>query len=79
MVKGSQIYVEGQIKTRKWQDKQGQDRYTAEIICDKMQMLGSRQERDGDPHQAPEPKEPRRQQPAGGEAGNGLDEDDIPF
>ena len=40
--KGSQIYVEGRIQTRKWQDKEGQDRYTTEIVADRMQMLGSR-------------------------------------
>lgn len=41
--KGSQVYVEGSLKTRKWQDKEGQDRYTTEIVADTMQMLGSRQ------------------------------------
>lgn len=41
--KGSQIYVEGKLQTRKWQDQQGQDRYTTEIIVDQMQMLGSRE------------------------------------
>src|SRR3954462_15244183 len=40
--KGSQIYVEGRLQTRKWQDKEGQDRYTTEIVADRMQMLGSR-------------------------------------
>jgi len=40
--KGSQIYIEGRIKTRKWQDKDGQDRYTTEIEATEMQMLGSR-------------------------------------
>lgn len=40
--KGSQIYIEGKLQTRKWQDQQGQDRYTTEIIADQMQMLGSR-------------------------------------
>lgn len=40
--KGSQVYVEGSLKTRKWQDKEGQDRYTTEIVADTMQMLGSR-------------------------------------
>jgi single-strand DNA-binding protein len=40
--KGSQVYVEGRIQTRKWQDKDGQDRYTTEIVADRMQMLGSR-------------------------------------
>ncbi len=40
--KGSQIYVEGKIQTRKWQDKEGKDRYTTEIIVNEMQMLGSK-------------------------------------
>ncbi|MEG3764983.1 single-stranded DNA-binding protein [Alteromonas sp. 14N.309.X.WAT.G.H12] len=40
--KGSQIYCEGRLQTRKWSDKQGQDRYTTEIIVDQMQMLGGR-------------------------------------
>ena len=40
--KGSQIYVEGKLQTRKWQDQSGQDRYTTEIIVDQMQMLGGR-------------------------------------
>lgn len=41
--KGSQIYVSGSMATRKWQDQQGQDRYTTEIIVDQMQMLGGRE------------------------------------
>ncbi len=41
--KGSQVYLEGRIKTRKWQDKDGQDRYTTEIEATDMVMLGSRQ------------------------------------
>ena len=41
--KGSQVYVEGKLRTRKWKDKDGQDKYTTEIIADAMQMLGSRQ------------------------------------
>ncbi|CCD30226.1 Single-stranded DNA-binding protein (SSB) (Helix-destabilizing protein) [Candidatus Glomeribacter gigasporarum BEG34] len=40
--KGSPVYVEGQIRTRKWQDQSGQDRYSTEIVADQMQMLGSR-------------------------------------
>ncbi|QHJ12506.1 Single-stranded DNA-binding protein [Paraglaciecola mesophila] len=40
--KGSQIYVEGKLQTRKWQDQQGQDRYTTEVIVDQMQMLGGK-------------------------------------
>ena len=41
--KGRQIYVEGRLQTRKWQDKEGQDRYTTEIVADRMQMLGNRE------------------------------------
>ena len=40
--KGSKIYVEGRLQTRKWQDKDGQDRYTTEIVANEMQMLDSR-------------------------------------
>ena len=40
--KGSQIYVEGRLQTRKWQDKSGNDRYTTEIVANEMQMLGGR-------------------------------------
>ena len=40
--KGSQIYIEGKLQTRKWQDKNGNDRYTTEIIANEMQMLGGR-------------------------------------
>ncbi len=41
--KGSQVYVEGRLRTRKWQDKDGQDKYTTEVTADAMQMLGGRQ------------------------------------
>ena len=40
--KGSKVFVEGKLRTRKWQDKNGQDRYTTEIIADEMQMLDTR-------------------------------------
>ncbi|MBT0586863.1 single-stranded DNA-binding protein [Alteromonas oceanisediminis] len=45
--KGSQIYLEGKLQTRKWQDQQGQDRYTTEVIADQMQMLGGRNDSGG--------------------------------
>ena len=45
--KGSQAYFEGRIKTSKWQDQSGNDRYTTEIVASEMQMLGSRSERAG--------------------------------
>ncbi|ODN41274.1 single-stranded DNA-binding protein [Piscirickettsia litoralis] len=50
--KGRQVYIEGKIKTRKWQDRQGQDRYTTEIIGNNLQMLGSGQ---SNPHSTPPP------------------------
>ena len=40
--KGSQVYVEGRLRTRKWQDKQGNDRYSTEVVANEMQMLGGR-------------------------------------
>lgn len=63
--KGAKVYVEGSLRTRKWQDQSGQDRYTTEIVADEMQMLDSRsggEARDPDPHQGqycrPEKSEP---------------------
>ena len=47
--KGSQVYVEGRLQTRKWQDQGGQDRYTTEIVANEMQMLGGRSEGMGEP------------------------------
>ncbi len=46
--KGSQVYVEGKLRTRKWQDKDGVEKYTTEVLADSMQMLGSRQGMGGD-------------------------------
>jgi single-strand DNA-binding protein len=57
--KGRQVYVEGRLQTRKWQDKEGQDRYTTEIVADRMQMLGSR-EGSGAVHTADEPPDRER-------------------
>jgi single-strand DNA-binding protein len=84
--KGSQVYVEGRLQTRKWQDKEGNDKYTTEIVADRMQMLGSRQgmggagERDA-PERDAAPR-PSAAKPAGAKpAGSKFDdfEDDIPF
>lgn len=67
--KGSQVYIEGKLRTRKWQDKNGNDRYTTEIIADEMQMLGGRSQ--------PANSQPEsRNQPAPGP--DDFD-DDIPF
>ena len=69
--KGSQIYVEGKLQTRKWQDKNGNDRYTTEIIANEMQMLGSR---GGSADFAPS----SASQPAPAATADDFD-DDIPF
>ena len=45
--KGSQVYVEGRLQTRKWQDKDGKDQWTTEVVADQMQMLGGRGDGDG--------------------------------
>jgi single-strand DNA-binding protein len=88
--KGSQVYIEGKLRTRKWQDKEGHDRYSTEIIANEMQMLGGRggsgggggggsYERDA------APRSPGDSAPAGaaggGSGGGSRDEfdDDIPF
>src|SRR4051812_10082977 len=80
--KGSQVYVEGRLRTRKWQDKDVKERYTTEIMATEMKMLGSRS-RAGEPREAPsEPRasEPRAAPPAKKPAGKFDDlEDDIPF
>src|SRR5947199_5554179 len=86
--KGSQVYVEGRLQTRKWQDKDGVDKYTTEIVANAMQMLGSRQG-GGAPRDMAESSGPadgggasRAQKPAAAKAAGGkFDdfEDDIPF
>src|SRR5512134_705997 len=77
--KGSQVYIEGRIRTRKWQDKDGQDRYTTEIVADTMQMLGSRQGMGEAPPRESEPSAPARAAPKPASSGFGDMEDDIPF
>ncbi len=86
--KGSQIYVEGRLETRKWQDKEGKDRYTTEVIASEMKMLGSRpgmgggdaSERDGPPSQGSSKPSGGSSSPAKGSAAKFDDfEDDIPF
>ena len=81
--KGSPVYIEGSLRTRKWQDKEGQDRYTTEIRADQMRMLGSRGEGGGGGMREPAAA------PSGGstskapakKSGGSFDDmdDDIPF
>jgi single-strand DNA-binding protein len=88
--KGSQVFVEGKLRTRKWQDKQGNDRFTTEIIADNMQMLGGRAgggggmsggpERAAAPGTGAPPRDDYDQSSAPAPAGGKEDfDDDIPF
>jgi single-strand DNA-binding protein len=87
--KGSQVYIEGALKTRKWQDKDGQDRYTTEIIADEMKMLGKRegmgQANEGAPRDSSyggggrPAARPAAQNNAPANGGFNDVEDDIPF
>ena len=54
--KGSKVYIEGSLKTRKWQDQQGQDRYTTEVVAKDMQMLGDKPKQESKPQRPPEPE-----------------------
>ena len=90
--KGRQVYVEGRLQTRKWQDKNGQDRYTTEIIASDMKMLGSREggggsaafesrearppQRPAEPVPGPVPAAPA---PAAAPGVDNEFDDDIPF
>lgn len=88
--KGSKVYVEGSLRTRKWQDQQGQDKYTTEIVASDIQMLDSKggssssasyDDAQGMPaasYQAPAPKKAAATEPAGHDPFEELD-DDIPF
>lgn len=77
--KGSQVYIEGSLRTRKWQDKDGKDQYTTEIRANEMKMLGKRDDADAAParQQAPRPQPQQATQQGGG--GFGDFDDDIPF
>ena len=78
--KGNTIYVEGKIKTREWTDKDGNKRYTTEIVADNMVMLGGRKDQTGE-HNGPYKQErPPMQEPAdnSAEIAAGPD-DDLPF
>ncbi|HGM9926997.1 TPA: single-stranded DNA-binding protein [Providencia stuartii] len=82
--KGSQIYVEGSLQTRKWQDQSGQDRYTTEVVVNiggSMQMLGGNSNQAGIQQPARQPQQPQQAQPADWSKQNPDGEwiDDIPF
>jgi len=84
--KGSQVYVEGKLRTRKWQDQNGQDRYTTEIVANEMQMLGSREgggvampaQKQPDGFRDNKPAQPQQPETAPA-VEDGFTDDDIPF
>ncbi|MCL7794274.1 single-stranded DNA-binding protein, partial [Pasteurella multocida] len=79
--KGSKVYVEGRLRTRKWQDQNGQDRYTTEIQGDVLQMLDSRQDSQQQQAQAPQNNayaNAKAGKPVQQQAYN-FEEDNIPF
>ena len=82
--KGSSIFVEGSLQTRKWQTKEGQDRYTTEVVADTMQMLGGKDNRTNEPSKSDddfnqEPEKANTNEVKSGEPTLDLPEDDIPF
>ena len=85
--KGSQVYFEGSLKTRKWTNKEGHDQYTTEIIADKMQMLGGRggsaamDSGGGNESKPARTQAPSQNAPQNKSGGNNFDDldDDIPF
>lgn len=85
--KGSRTYVEGSLRTRKWQDKDGQDRYTTEIVATDMQMLDSRGGSTGNDDYSSAPARsapasrpaPARQSASAAPSDDSFEDDDIPF
>lgn len=79
--KGSQVYVEGSLRTRKWQDKSGNDRYTTEIVANEMQMLGGRQGGGSDSfsNDTNQKRSSQESAPAYSGADDTAFDDDIPF
>lgn len=78
--KGSQVYVEGSLRTRKWTDQSGVEKYSTEIRADQMQMLGQRAEGEGRaPSPAPAPRQQQRAPAPTTDHGGWDDPSDIPF
>jgi len=76
--KGSQVYIEGSLRTRKWQDKEGRDQYTTEIVANDMTMLGGKGGGDAPAPERRQERKPAAAAPAAGGFDDGGD-DDIPF
>ncbi len=82
--KGSQIYVEGRLQTRKWTDKEGQDKYTTEIVANEMQMLGGKSGGSANYESAPQSQPQKSNAPAPAAPSSNPApaddfDDDIPF
>ena len=77
--KGKTVYIEGRLQTRKWQDKEGKDRYTTEIVGEKMQMLSGKGEGGGGQRQAAKPAQQEYGQGGGYEEPVFNPDDEIPF
>ena len=76
--KGSKVYIEGSIRTNKWQDNDGNDRYSTEIVANEMQMLDSRSDAGLTPRQSAQPAPKQSNQPDQQQPPRDFD-DDIPF
>ena len=77
--KGSQVYIEGTLRTRKWQDKSGNDRYTTEIRASEMQMLGGKGGTGGGGYERGSSGSGKTEAPAAAVAEKSFEDDDIPF
>jgi single-strand DNA-binding protein len=77
--KGQQVYIEGRLRTRKWQDKEGHDRWTTEIVGNEMQMLGGRPGSGAPAKSTDGPSNQSSGESFGPPSGSGDFDDDIPF
>ena len=88
LLKGKQVYVEGRLQTRSWEDKEGQKRYTTEVVCDDLVLLGGRGDSAGGgefaqpvsmPRTASAPRAQAASPAAGEDFNQGITDDDVPF
>ena len=90
LLKGKQVYVEGRLQTRNYEDKEGQKRYMTEVVCDDLVLLGGRGDSGGGPGEFSQPvsmprsaQRPQTQQPTAStppdDFSQGITDDDVPF
>jgi single-strand DNA-binding protein len=92
LLKGKQVYIEGRLQTRSWEDKEGQKRYTTEVVCDELILVSSGRPSDSGPpagdydQPVSMPRSAQRAQPAGtpsqppaDDFSQGITDDDVPF